>query len=266
MGSDRGATLALLSACAIAIAAPRCVLADAVAPWDGSATTMRRAFTGRQAAAAGHSRGDAALQDYTLHWHNCTTDHFGFLPLEPFPLRYFVNDTHWDKAGGGPIFLYTGNEASISEFIKNTVRGRRWSCARVHAARPHYEPCERMRGAPRPVCRYAAASCVRFSNQSRTRPRGAASAASAAMLAHPTPPAQPPRRPLWPFADATSCGPPRRVAGPTARGVLRPHRASCWRLRPSSRPWSSLSNIGALVHVCVWVGWGGVGGASKCVC
>ena len=66
------------------------------------------------AAAAAAAAAVDPLTQYQEYSHNTTTDHFGFTPLPKFGLRYFVNDTHWDREGGGPIFLYTGNEASIS--------------------------------------------------------------------------------------------------------------------------------------------------------
>jgi len=77
---------------------------------------------------AGQSEVDP-LSQFQLHTHNTTTDHFSFQQLHPFSQRYFVNDTFFAAATGGPIFLYTGNEASISEFIKNTGILLEWAPA-----------------------------------------------------------------------------------------------------------------------------------------
>lgn len=51
---------------------------------------------------------------------NAVVDHYSFRPTAEatFPLRYFVNEDHWD--GLGPCFFYAGNEANIFQFINNT--------------------------------------------------------------------------------------------------------------------------------------------------
>ena len=63
--------------------------------------------------------GPVVPDSFKLHWANATIDHFGWQPLGSFQQRFFVDDSHWDKAGG-PILFYTGNEAPIEEFIANT--------------------------------------------------------------------------------------------------------------------------------------------------
>lgn len=50
---------------------------------------------------------------FQLHWANVTIDHFhwqkdGAAAAGSFPMRYFVLDSHWDRASGGPILFYTG--------------------------------------------------------------------------------------------------------------------------------------------------------------
>ena len=62
----------------------------------------------------------ALVPHFQLHVHQTTTDHFGFEPLPTYNQRVYVNDTFWSRENGGPIFFYTGNEASITGFIKNT--------------------------------------------------------------------------------------------------------------------------------------------------
>lgn len=62
------------------------------------------------------------LQVYPVqeHWFNATVDHFNFRPttVPSFPLRYFVNEEHYQD--GGPVFFYAGNEADIMQFVKNS--------------------------------------------------------------------------------------------------------------------------------------------------
>jgi hypothetical protein len=50
---------------------------------------------------------------FQLHWANVAIDHFhwqkdGAAAAGSFPMRYFVLDSHWDRASGGPILFYTG--------------------------------------------------------------------------------------------------------------------------------------------------------------
>lgn len=100
----------------ILLTAVTIVLASASAnPWNHDATYMR------QPTQAGSAFDPDPMSLYEERHFNCTTDHFGFTELPKFSLRYYVNTTFWDRAGGGPIFLYTGNEAPISAFIKNTA-------------------------------------------------------------------------------------------------------------------------------------------------
>lgn len=71
--------------------------------------------------------------------------------LPKFSLRYFVNTTFWDREGGGPIFFYTGNEAPISAFIKNTGTTHPvGSPARISFTRGPKRFWEDQTGAPHP--------------------------------------------------------------------------------------------------------------------
>ena len=47
-------------------------------------------------------------------------DHFGFTLNKTFQQRYLVNTTFYKK--GGPILIYTGNEAFIELFAQSAVR------------------------------------------------------------------------------------------------------------------------------------------------
>lgn len=49
-------------------------------------------------------------------------DHFTFVPKSSkvFYQKYLINDQYWHKDGGGPIFVYTGNEGDIDWFAVNT--------------------------------------------------------------------------------------------------------------------------------------------------
>jgi lysosomal Pro-X carboxypeptidase len=62
------------------------------------------------------------IQKYPIqeHWFNATIDHFNFRPttVSTFPLRYFVNEENYEE--GGPVFFYAGNEADITQFVKNS--------------------------------------------------------------------------------------------------------------------------------------------------
>jgi len=42
-------------------------------------------------------------------------------------MKYFYNDSWWDKDSHGPIFFYTGNEGSIELFAGNA--GFLWDIA-----------------------------------------------------------------------------------------------------------------------------------------
>lgn len=87
----------------------------ALPPWDPTSSSMLHSRL--------HATGtapDPSLGFYKEATIEVDVDHFGFEPLPPFRLRYFYNDTFWDRKSAGPIFLYTGNEAPITEFIKNT--------------------------------------------------------------------------------------------------------------------------------------------------
>ncbi|XP_078692104.1 lysosomal Pro-X carboxypeptidase-like [Branchiostoma floridae x Branchiostoma belcheri] len=55
---------------------------------------------------------------YQTRYVEVQVDHFSFANSDTFQLRYLVNDTYFKP--GGPVFLYTGNEGDIEDFVKNT--------------------------------------------------------------------------------------------------------------------------------------------------
>lgn len=59
---------------------------------------------------------------FKTHYFPQILDHFTFLPKSSkvFYQKYLINDQYWDKEGGGPIFVYTGNEGNIDWFAVNT--------------------------------------------------------------------------------------------------------------------------------------------------
>lgn len=83
----------------------------------------------------GSSEGGAAsasppsvypVVEYTF---DCVLDHFNFRPtlVPSFPLRYLINQDHWQRTGSvknqtaaGPVLFYTGNEADIMVFVNNS--------------------------------------------------------------------------------------------------------------------------------------------------
>ncbi|GBG85638.1 hypothetical protein CBR_g40367 [Chara braunii] len=65
---------------------------------------------------------------YETKYYTQVLDHFSFERSEErFQQRYLVNDKHWDKENGGPIFMYCGNEGGIETFVFNT--GFMWDIA-----------------------------------------------------------------------------------------------------------------------------------------
>ncbi|CAE8715581.1 unnamed protein product [Polarella glacialis] len=55
------------------------------------------------------------------YWYNATLDHFNFAKTtRSFPLRFFVNDEHWQVAKSGPILFYCGNEGDIVAFVNSS--------------------------------------------------------------------------------------------------------------------------------------------------
>ena len=57
-------------------------------------------------------------------------DHFNYQETRKFPMRYLINDDHFD--GSGPMFFYTGNEGPIDLFTNNT--GFMWDIAEEYKA------------------------------------------------------------------------------------------------------------------------------------
>lgn len=59
---------------------------------------------------------------FKVHYFPQILDHFTFLPKSSkvFYQKYLINDQYWNKDGGGPIFVYTGNEGNIDWFAVNT--------------------------------------------------------------------------------------------------------------------------------------------------
>lgn len=59
---------------------------------------------------------------FKTHYFPQILDHFTFLPksCKVFYQKYLINDQYWNKDGGGPIFVYTGNEGNIDWFAANT--------------------------------------------------------------------------------------------------------------------------------------------------
>ncbi|KAI8494843.1 hypothetical protein Bbelb_274480 [Branchiostoma belcheri] len=55
---------------------------------------------------------------YQTRYVEVQVDHFSFANSDTFQLRYLVNDTYFKP--GGPVFMYTGNEGDIEDFVKNT--------------------------------------------------------------------------------------------------------------------------------------------------
>ncbi|CAN4113183.1 unnamed protein product [Withania somnifera] len=58
---------------------------------------------------------------FKTHYFPQILDHFTFLPKSSkvFYQKYLINDQYWHKDGGGPIFVYTGNEGNIDWFAVN---------------------------------------------------------------------------------------------------------------------------------------------------
>ncbi|MQL96886.1 hypothetical protein Taro_029569 [Colocasia esculenta] len=59
---------------------------------------------------------------YAAHFFPQQLDHFTFRPegYATFPQKYLMNSRYWDRRGGAPIFVYTGNEGNIEWFADNT--------------------------------------------------------------------------------------------------------------------------------------------------
>lgn len=59
---------------------------------------------------------------YSTHFFPQQLDHFTFRPegSVTFNQKYLMNARHWDRRGGAPIFVYTGNEGNIEWFAENT--------------------------------------------------------------------------------------------------------------------------------------------------
>jgi pimeloyl-ACP methyl ester carboxylesterase len=55
------------------------------------------------------------------HIFHTVVDHYSFRPTpeKTFPLRFYVNQQHWNNASG-PCFFYAGNEADIFQFVNNS--------------------------------------------------------------------------------------------------------------------------------------------------
>lgn len=75
-----------------------------------------------------HGNPRPGTQNCTLHFFEQTLDHFSWTEIgqRTFQQRYFVNADHW-SGPGGPIFLYTGNEASVELYVNAT--GLMWENA-----------------------------------------------------------------------------------------------------------------------------------------
>eukprot|EP00927_Polykrikos_kofoidii_P066730 TRINITY_DN62292_c0_g1_i1.p1 TRINITY_DN62292_c0_g1~~TRINITY_DN62292_c0_g1_i1.p1 ORF type:complete len:482 (+),score=77.31 TRINITY_DN62292_c0_g1_i1:52-1497(+) len=62
-------------------------------------------------------------QKYATHWFEQPCDHNDFTSAAPtFRQRFLVNDSWWSP--GGPVLIYTGNEAPIEDFV--TSVGFQW--------------------------------------------------------------------------------------------------------------------------------------------
>lgn len=66
--------------------------------------------------------GEKTKIPFKTHYFPQILDHFTFLPKSSkvFYQKYLINDQYWHKEGGGPIFVYTGNEGNIDWFAVNT--------------------------------------------------------------------------------------------------------------------------------------------------
>jgi len=79
-------------------------------------------------------QGHPGLPNVTRYWYTQTIDHFSWAPTptgeRTFQQRYMVNRQHWKT--GGPIFLYTGNEANVEMYVNST--GLMWENAEEFGA------------------------------------------------------------------------------------------------------------------------------------
>ena len=66
----------------------------------------------------------AASTNYPVEKHifHAAVDHYSFRNTSrTFELSYYVNEEHWNATRqGGPVLFYAGNEAPISQFIRNS--------------------------------------------------------------------------------------------------------------------------------------------------
>jgi hypothetical protein len=70
---------------------------------------------------------DPAAAGFKLYWANTTIDHFNFVPKGPkFPLRVYVDDTHWDPETGPILFCAISHQPAAFDLPPSAIvtRGR----------------------------------------------------------------------------------------------------------------------------------------------